>query len=189
MAGEIQIRNRRQKRWLILLGLGLVLLATVACLLTTTGSTKLADAAVITFVRMTNSPNGHYPFALFCVSNTAPYAIVFRDHPFEVEGNQNLRAPIVNSSLPESMWKQHSIGAHSSLLVAFGEPEDVEPGVRWRPIIRYSHYGWRERYFSWAAPRDWPLRIGPIVLATPEVIFSPTNQASIYGPWLVHERP
>jgi hypothetical protein len=183
--------NPSQKRRVLCLGLGLLLVfASISFISRPAAPTKLPEAAHFTFVHMTNAPLGHYPFAVFCVSNTAPYPIAFRGSFFEVESDPNMRAPIVNPSLPESMWGPGYLAPFSSTLVAYGEPADVEPGIHWRPIFRYARYSWRERYFNLATRRKWPLKIGPVVLADPQAIFSATNyQVSINGEWLPIHKP
>src|ERR1017187_8745077 len=64
------------------------------------------NAVAMTFVGYTNPPGNRLRFALFSVSNEAPYTVRWRGNWVEVEGNPNHLARTVNPSLPGHTFAQ-----------------------------------------------------------------------------------
>lgn len=105
------------KRWTLVAVLTGVL---VVALLILRGSPRAtASAVAITFVAYTNPPGNHLRFALFSVSNQAPYAVRWRGSWVEVEGEPYHRAEIINPRLPGFPMKP-ALKAGGSLTMAIG---------------------------------------------------------------------
>src|SRR5512133_1795105 len=117
------------KRWTLLVVLAAVSL--VAFLSLSSRPRATASVVAMTFGGYTNLPGNPLRFALFSVSNQAPYAIKWRGSWVEVEGSSDHKAPTVNPNLP-GFTRQPVLKAGGALRMAIGEPfYDSESG-RWR---------------------------------------------------------
>jgi hypothetical protein len=122
-----------------------------------------ANAVAMTFVGYTNPPGSRLRFALFSVSNQAPYAIRWRGNWVEVEGNPSHWARTVNPSLPGYTFA-NVLKVGESLRLAVGEPSNASETGRWRLAMSFSRYTWRERWLDLSLRHNLPLELGPIVL-------------------------
>jgi hypothetical protein len=171
------------KRWTLLAAFAAILV--VAFLSLTRGRTPVANAVAMTFVGYTNDPNHHSRFALFSVSNQAPYAVRWRDRWAEVEGKREHNAITVNPSLP-GLPREPALKAGGSFQLAVGEPlslYDSESG-RWRFAMLYAPYSWRERWFDFSVRHKLPLRLGPVTLVDARRLRSPSNDVTVTTAWL-----
>jgi len=169
--------------------LSIVLLITLVCVIAwqvlrlrqPVGQSERASAVAMTFVGYTNPPVGHTRFALFSLSNQAPYAVRWRGSWTELEGNPNHMARVTNRSLPCSYEPVLKAGA--SLTLAVGEPVDASETRRWRFAMLFSRYRWRERWLDFSFRHKLPLRLGKIMLVDAQRVLSPTNCVTVTTAW------
>ena len=128
-----------QKRWTLLAVLTAVLL--VAFLMLSGCPRAKISAVVITFVGYTNPPVGHFRFALFSVSNQAPYAVKWRGSWVEVEGKPEHMGETINPNLP-GFTRQPILKAGGSLTMAIGEPFYESESGRCYPTLGRVYGGW-----------------------------------------------
>jgi hypothetical protein len=117
-----------------------------------------ANAVAMTFVGYTNPPGNRLRFALFSVSNQAPYKVRWRGNWVEVEGNPSYWARTVNPSLPGYTFAS-VLKVGESLRLAVGEPSNASETGRWRLAMSFSRYTWRERWFDFSLRHKLPLRL------------------------------
>ncbi len=170
-----------QKRWILLIVLVTVLL--VAFLSLSGHPRATASAVAMTFVGYTNSPGSDLRFALFSVSNQAPYSVRWRGSWVEVEGSAAHKAETVNPSLP-GFTREPRLKARSSLRVAIGEPSYESETGRWRFAMSFVPYTWRERWFDFSARHKLPLRLGSLVFVDAQRILNPSNNVTVTTAWL-----
>jgi hypothetical protein len=108
-----------QKRWLLLAALIAALLFAFLMLSRQPRSTN--SAVAITFVGYTNPPGNPSRFALFSISNQAPYAVRWRGSWVEIEGKPEHKAETISPNLP-GFKRQPVLKAGGSLAMAIGEP-------------------------------------------------------------------
>ena len=147
------------------------------------GRSPTANAVAMTFVGYTNPPGNWLRFALFSVSNQAPYTVRWRGNWVEVEGNPSHWARTVNPSLPGYTFA-NVLKVRESLRLAVGEPSNASETGRWRLALSFSRYTWRERWLDLSFRHKLPLRLGPIVLADPQRILNPSNSVTVTTAWL-----
>src|SRR5437879_5787453 len=89
----------RYKRWVLISALVAIIL--IALLTLNSRPRATVSAVGITFLGYTNPPGNHIRFALFCVSNQAPYTVRWYGDSVEVEGVPSYRnGPTINPNLP-----------------------------------------------------------------------------------------
>jgi hypothetical protein len=162
----------------VLLGL----LALLACVLFAVRTPPLATsrALALKLVGYTNLPGDDLRFALFSVSNQAPYAIRWWGDWVEVEGIEYRKGRIVNTNLPG--WTYDPVlRAGESMQLAIGEPLE---SARWRFTMTYSRYSVQERLFDLSWRYRLPLQIGPLVLVDGQRILNRTNHVVVSTEWL-----
>ena len=126
------------------------------------------------FAGYTNLPNNHLRFALFTITNFDRLPLRWRGVVTEVEGDNNLKAPIVNPSLP---WITPTpLKPGSSMMLAVGEPLD---GERWRVQLRFSRCTFRERLYQFAIVHRVPPPFSRLIPNMPPI--QTTNTV-----WLTH---
>lgn len=107
-----------------------------------------ATSISIAFIGYTNAPNTSLRFALFCVTNQDRLAVRWRGISTEVQGDANLKAPVINRSLP---WigspgrPPVPLKAGQTFVFAVGEPRD---GDTWRVQVGFSRVTIKERMFQ-----------------------------------------
>ncbi len=169
------------KRWTLLGVLAVVLLV---ALLSVSGRPRGRTSAVtMTFVGYTNLPGDHLRFALFAVSNQAPYAIRWRGSWVEVEGSSGHKGETVNPSLP-GFTRNPILKAGGALTMAIGEPFYDSGDGRWRFAMSFAPYTWREWWFDFSVGHKLPLRLGSVVLVDTQRMLSPSNNATATTAWL-----
>ena len=145
------------------------------------GPRATSSAVAMTLVGYTNPPGDHLRFALFSVSNQAPYAVRWRGSWVEIEGKPDHKAEAINPSLP-GFTRKPALKAGGSLRMAIGEPfNDSETG-RWRFAMSYVPYTWRERWLDFSMRHNLPLGLGPVVDA--QRILNPSNNVTATTVWL-----
>ena len=171
----------RYIRW----GLVAVLVIVLAVVIFSIGSHPSATSSAIemTFVGYTNLPGNDLRFALFSVSNQAAYAIRWRGDWVEVEGSQDHKGRVVNSSLPGYTYEP-VLKAGASLDFAVGEPFYAFETGRWRFSMSFSRYSVPERWFDLSLRHKLPLKLGPLVLVDSQRILSPSNRVTVSTAWL-----
>ena len=148
------------------------------------GNTRAKTSAVaITFVGYTNPPGDHLRFALFSVSNRAPYAVKWRGGWVEVEGNPEHKTETINPNLP-GFTRPPILKAGGSLTMAIGEPFYQSDSGRWRFAMWYVPNNWRERWFDFSSRHNLPLGFGPIVFVDAQRMLNPTNFITVTTAWL-----
>jgi len=50
--------------------------------------------------------------------------------------------------------------------------------------MTFTRYTWRERWFDFTFQHNLPLKLGPLVLADPQIILSPSNHLAVSTEWL-----
>ncbi len=169
-----------RKRWLVLAVL-MGLLIWVALSRYTTP--RQGKAVIISFVGYTNANNTSRRFALFSVSNQAPYSIVWRGDWVEVEGNPEHKGRITNPTLPGSEFERILTGGHS-LTMAVGEPIDSSQSERWRFTVAFSKYKLEERLLDLSAGRNLPMKLVWLLRVDNQRILSPSNRVAVSSAWL-----
>ncbi len=169
------------KRWIPLVVLVAVLLVVFLSLRGHPRAT--ASAVAMTFVGYTNPPGSDLRFALFSVSNQAPYAVRWRGSWVEVEGSPYHKAGTINPSLP-GFTREPALKAGGSLSLAIGEPFYASESGRWRFAMSFVIYTWRERWFDFSARHKLPLRLGSLVIVDAQRMLSPSNNATVTTAWL-----
>jgi hypothetical protein len=147
------------------------------------GWSPTANAVAMTFVGYTNPPGNRLRFALFSVSNQAPYTVRWRGNWVEVEGNPSHWARTVNPSLPGYTFAS-VLKVGESLRLAVGEPSNASETGRWRLAMSFSRYTWRERWLDLSLRHNLPLELGPIVMADAQRILNPSNSVTVTTAWL-----
>jgi hypothetical protein len=89
------------------------------------------SAIAITFLGYTNAPGSHARFAVFSVSNQAPYTVRWYGDSVEVEGVPYHKGPTINANLP-GYTRESVLKVRRSMLMAVGEPYDLPKTGRWR---------------------------------------------------------
>jgi hypothetical protein len=128
----------------------------------------------VAFLGYTNLPNNHLRFALFRIANHDRVQLRWRGVSTEVEGDSNLKAPIMNPSLPWITPTPLKIGGSRTLGV--GEPLD---GERWRVQLCFSRCTLRERLFQYGMTHNLPSPFTRLIPDMPPILM--TNTA-----WLTH---
>jgi len=195
---------RRSRFWLLLLLIPvIVLLAAILALRSVPLATK--NAVRIDFLGYTNVPEINRRYALFSVSNQAPYAVHWRGQGAEINGDTNLHAVSLNPKLPGYTYYHGAViktNLHTltfspvfnpgeSLRIVLAEPliikdEDSSgpPTNRWRLSMFFCRYTLSERYFDLAARKHLPLKLGPIVLVDTQRFLNPSNNVTASSPWI-----
>jgi hypothetical protein len=169
------------KRWTLIVVLAAVIV--VAFLRLSGGPRATASAVAMTFVGYTNLLGNHLRFALFSVSNQAPYAVRWRSSWVEVEGSPDHKAETLNPSLP-GFTREPALKARGSLRLAVGEPfYDSESG-RWRFAMSFVPYTSRERWYDFSMRHKLPLRLGAVVFGDTQRMLSPSNNVTVTTAWL-----
>jgi hypothetical protein len=174
-----------RKRVQIVLAVLLVAIVGVIAwrLLTTTSRSATASAVKMTLAGYTNFPANQRRFALFSVSNQAPYAIRWRGDWVEVEGNPSHWARTIDSRFLGYSSYTPVLKAGESLRLAVGEPSDDSETGHWRFAMSFSRYTWRQRWLDFSFRHKLPLSFGPIVLANDYQI-SLSNNVTVTTEWL-----
>ena len=128
----------------------------------------------VSFTGYTNLPNNHLRFALFTITNFDRLPLRWRGVGTEVEGDNNLKAPVVNPSLPWITPKPLKTGG--SMMLAIGEPLD---GERWRVQLRFSRCTFRERLYQFAMVHRVPPPFSRLIPNMPPILMTNTV-------WLTH---
>ncbi len=142
-----------------------------------------ANAVAMTFVGYTNPPGNRLRFALFSVSNQAPYTVRWRGNWVEVEGNPSRWARTVNPSLPGYSFP-NVLKVGESLRLAVGEPTDASETQGWRYAMSFARYTWRERWLDLSFRHKLPLKLGPIVMVDAQRVLNPSNNVTVTSAWL-----
>jgi hypothetical protein len=168
------------KRWTLLAALAAVLLA--AFLSLSRGPRAAASAVATTFIGYTNLPGDHLRFALFSVSNRAPYAVRWRGSWVEVEGNPRHKAETINPSLP-GFTRRTTLKSGVAMTLAIGEPfYDGESG-RWRFAMLYERDTWGARWMDFSTRHNLPLRLRG-ALVDEQRVLNPSNDVTVTTAWL-----
>ncbi|HTL54097.1 MAG TPA: hypothetical protein VL361_00405 [Candidatus Limnocylindrales bacterium] len=170
-----------RKCWTLLVVLAAVLL--IAFLSLRSGRRATASAVAMTFIGYTNLPGNDLRFALFSVSNQAPYAISWRGSWVEVEGSAEHRAETLNPGLP-GFTRKAVLEAGGAMRMAIGEPLYDSENGRWRFAMSFAPYTWRARWFDFSVRHKVPLRLGSLVLIDSQRLFSPSNNINVTTAWL-----
>ena len=171
----------RYKWWVMLSALVALLFLTIFSFRSNSPST--ARAIAMTVLGYTNPAGSHVRFAVFAVSNQAPYAVRWRGDWVEVEGTPYHKARIVNSSLPGFTYSP-VLKMGESLRLAVGEPSDLAETGRWRFSMSFSRYSAPERWLDFSFRHKLPLRLGPLVLVDEQRILNPSNHVNVSSVWL-----
>ena len=160
-----------------MLFLALVPIILIALLILGRRPPAIANAITITFLKYTNAPGGNWRFALFSVSNQAPYTVRGYEDWVEIDGLSGYKGPAIHPGpTPPPELK-----AHRSMLMAVGEPygqPDIPEGGRWRFAMAFSRYTWRTWWLDQAFRGRLPLRVDP------QRVLNPTNHVTITTAWL-----
>ena len=175
----------RYKRWVLLSALLTILLVVLVILSSRPPATHSAITA--TFLGYTNAPNaggGDTRFALFSLSNQAPYTVRWYGDSVEVEGVPSYHTgPAMNPNLP-GYTRASVLKAGRTLLMAVGEPYDLPETGRWRFAMSYSRYTWRAWWVDQAFRGKLPFRVGPVVLVDAQRVLNATNHVTVTTAWL-----
>jgi hypothetical protein len=135
-------------------------------------------ALAVTLIGYTNAlPGGNWRFALFSVSNQAPYTVRGYEDSVDVWGFPAIKRPAIHPAYAPAL----ELKAGQSVLTAVEEPFDLPTG-RWRYVMSFSRYTWRTWWYDKSLTRKWlPLRVGPVVLADS---LNPTNRVTVTTAWL-----
>jgi hypothetical protein len=167
----------RNKRWIAVVAL----VAALLLLFFLTRKTVPASEAVeIRAVGRTNAPGSDRPFTLFAVKNRAEYDIRWRGDWVEVEGDQNQRARLMNLNLPGAKYAP-LLKSGEGFLIAVGDPLEE---ARWRLTMSFVRYGFKEKWIDFSVKHQLPLRIGRLVLASPEDSMNPSNRVMASTAWI-----
>jgi hypothetical protein len=141
-------------------------------------------AITISLAGYTNLPGDRVRFALFIVSNQAPYAIRWRGDWVEVRGNPNNRAPIVNSKLPGHGGSGPVLGAGHAFTMAVGVPGDLAATGRWRFAAAYVQETVKQWWLDRSFREGWPTKVGPFLLVDDQEMFNSSNYIKATSQWL-----
>jgi hypothetical protein len=142
------------------------------------------SAITISLLGLKQTPNDHWPFARFVISNGAPYDVRIYGFWSEVEGNGNDLAPIVNPSDSECHF-QSVLKSHSAVTNAIGQPSVEEPiPAPWRFNLSYAQMTLDRRWDDFVWHHRWLARYGAMRLIDDQSILSPTNHHPVSGPWM-----
>jgi hypothetical protein len=160
----------RKKRLALLSALAAIIL--LALLTLSSRPPASGNTFTITFIGYTNAqPNNNWRFALFSVSNQAPYTVRGYEDLVEVEGAPDQKGPAIHPSpIP---WPELKAGG--SMVMAVGEPVALPEAGRWRFAMSFSRYTWRERLLDQSVRRKLPLRVKALNL---------TNRVTVTTAWL-----
>lgn len=171
----------RHKRWVLISGLLAIIL--IAFLALSSRPPATGSAVAIAFLGYTNSPGNHMRFALFSVSNQAPYSVRWYGDWVEVDGVPYHKAPIANSSLA-GFRRAPVLEGGRSLLMAVGEPSDEPGNGRWRFAMLFSRYTWRAWWVDQSFRGKLPLKVGPFVLVDAQRVLNQSNHVTVTTEWL-----
>jgi hypothetical protein len=178
------MRGRYKRRVVIAALVAVILIA----LLTLSSRPPATVSAIATaFLGYTNAPDSTTRFALFSVSNQAPYTVRWYGDSVEVEGVPSYHTgPTVHPNLP-GFTRPPVLKAGRSIMMAVGEPYS-QPAVpdtdRWRFAMSFSRYTWRAWWVDQAFRGRLPLGVGPVVLVDARRILNPTNHVIVTTAWL-----
>ena len=152
----------------------LVAIILLALLTLSSRPPAIGNAFSITFIGYTNAqPNNNWRFALFSISNQAPYTVRGYEDSVEVEGAPDQKGPAIHPGpVP---WPELKAG--QSMVMAVGEPVALPEAGRWRFAMSFSRYTWREWWLDQSVRRRLPLLVNP---QRP----NPTNHVSVTTAWL-----
>lgn len=146
----------------------------------------IANALAITFLGYTNAPGGNWRFALFSVSNQAPYTVRGYEDWVEIESVPDYKGPAIHpvaaGPLPAPELKPHR-----SMLMAVGEPlgeHEIPEGGHWRFAMAFSRHTWRTWWLDQSIRGRLPLKVGPVVMVDSQRIFNPSNHVTVTTAWL-----
>ena len=163
----------RARRYFAVVSVIALLIAGAILLLIVTKPSTPASLSV-SFTGYTNLPNNSLRFALFTLANSDRLPLRWRGVATEVEGDNNLKAPIVNSSLPWITLTPLKTGG--SMTLAVGEPLD---GERWRVQLRFSRCTIKERLYQFAIVHRVPPPLSRLIPSMPPIQTTNTG-------WLTH---
>lgn len=127
-----------------------------------------ARSISVAFIGYTNAPNTSLRFALFCVTNQDRVAIRWRGIMTEIEGDADLKAPIINGSLPWIAALRPNPPAPlkpgGNFVFAVGQPVD---GSRWRVQVWFSRVTIRDRLFELRFARRVPKVVARFLPGSP----------------------
>lgn len=142
----------------------LVMISAAAILLLRSSGTPARGSLNVQFLGYTNLPSGNLRFALFTMANADRVPLRWRGVATEIDGDSNLKAPVINGALP---WITSSpIKSGQSILLAVGEPYE---GEQWRVQLRFSRCTFHERLHQFAMSHKVPAPISLLVPNTPPV--------------------
>ncbi len=145
--------------------------------------TAAPEAVSVTVVGYTNPPGNALRFALISLSNQAPFSIRWHGDWVEVEGVPDHKARTINSRLPGFRYEP-VLRPGESLKMAVGEPSDAAEGARWRFVMAFSRYTWRERWLDFSFRHRVPSKVGAFVLADSQRLLNPSNRLAASTAWL-----
>jgi hypothetical protein len=164
----------RYKRWALLSALLAIIL--LALLTLSSRPPAIASAITITFFGYTNAqPGNNWRFALFSISNQAPYTVRGYADSVEVEGVPDHKGPAIHPAY----FPPPELKAGQSMLMAVGEPYGLrEYGLaetgRWRFAMSFARCTWRTWWLDKSLRGRLPFREG----------LYPTNQVAVTTAWL-----
>ncbi len=139
------------------------------------------DAVRIHFLGYTNASEKR--FALFSVSNQAPYSLRWRGDWVEVEGYSYHQGRIMNPNLPGFRYVS-ILESGKCLEMAVGEPFHSDESGRWRFSMRFDRNSMAVRWFDFSSKHKLPLKIGPVLLVDSQRILDSTNHVTAQSDWL-----
>jgi hypothetical protein len=157
--------------------LALVAIILIALVTLRSRPPAIANAITITFLGYTNAPGGNWRFALFSISNQAPYTVRGYEDWVEVDGLPDYKGPATH---PGPM-RQPELKAHRSMLMAIGEPygqPEIPEGGRWRFAMAFARYTWRTWWLDEAFRGRLPLRVDA------GRVLNATNRVTVTTAWL-----
>lgn len=171
----------RHRRWVLISALVAMIL--IALLALSSRPRATGRAVAIAFLGYTNPPGSDTRFALFSVSNQAPYTVRWYGDWVEVEDVPYHKARIANPNLPGFTHAPVLEGGRS-LLMAVGEPSDEPGNGRWRFGMLFSRYTWRAWWVDQSFRGKLPLKAGPFVLVDAQRVLNPSNHVTVTTEWL-----
>ena len=143
----------------------------------------LPNAVLVSFLGYTNG--GSLRFALFSVSNQAPYSVGWREMWSEVEGSPEHKARIVNRSLP-GFSIEPVLNGERAFLIAIGEPRDTDQPQRWRFNMTYSPYTLRDRWWHFSFRHPNARKMERILHLANHSPLGASNQVTVSTAWLTN---
>lgn len=136
-----------------------------------------ASGVCVAFLGYTNSPQGSRLFGLFGITNQDSLSIQRLSPGVEIEGMNNLHAPVFNPQLP---WVQRApLSSGDAEIIAVGVPQD--PG-RWRLCLRFQRRTIPERLRDYCISHGHPV---PLTLGR-FTILGPPQYDSTNSLWLTN---